>query len=401
MKRVFIVGAKRTALGSFGGSLAGVPASELGGTAIAAALLQSNLAPQKVDEVIVGNVLGAGQGMGPGRQAAMFADIPQEVPAYTLNMICGSGMKTVMEAASKIKSGDANVVVAAGMENMSQAPYVMDSKNRFGAKMGNQTLKDSLINDGLTDAFHQYHMGVTAENIAKHYRISREEQDQFALRSQQRAVTAIEVGRFEQEIVPIEVKQRREVVSFAQDEYPRKQTTYESLAKLRPAFDKEGSVTAGNASGINDGGVAFVLASEQAVEEFGLEPIAEVLAYGQGGVDPSVMGLGPVPAIKQALERAELKLTDIELLELNEAFAAQALGVMHGLTAQHDVDMTWFDDKTNLNGGAIALGHPLGASGGRVLTTLLYEMIKQDKKLGLASLCIGGGMGTAMIIKRA
>lgn len=400
MKRVFIVGAKRTALGSFGGSLAAVPAFELGGAAIAAALQQSNVAPQNIDEVIVGNVLSAGQGMGPGRQAAMYADIPHEVPAYTLNMICGSGMKTVMEAASKIKSGDADLIVAAGMESMSQAPYIMDAKNRFGAKMGHQSVLDSLISDGLTDAFHQYHMGITAENIATRYNITRDDQDRFALRSQQRAIKAVESGRFNEEIVPIDVQQRREKVSFTQDEYPRKQTTLESLAKLRPAFDQLGSVTAGNASGINDGGVAFVLASEQAVTKYNLDPIAEVLAYGQGGVDPSVMGLGPVPAIKQALRRAEINLTDIELLELNEAFAAQALGVMHCLAEEHHVDMPWFDDKTNLNGGAIALGHPLGASGGRVLTTLLYEMIKQDKKLGLASLCIGGGMGTAVILKR-
>ncbi|WP_295890832.1 acetyl-CoA C-acetyltransferase [uncultured Vibrio sp.] len=400
MTRVFIVGAKRTAIGNFGGSLSNVSASTLGGVAIEAALQQSTLAPQLVDEVIVGNVLSAGQGMGPARQAALFADIPVEIPAYTLNMICGSGMKTVMDAASKIKSGDASVVVAAGMESMSQAPYIVDAKNRFGAKMGHQSMKDSLINDGLTDAFNLYHMGVTAENIAAQYQLSRLAQDEFALRSQQRAIDAVSSGRFQDEIAPIEVEQRRETMSFFQDEYPRKKTTIESLSKLRPAFDKAGTVTAGNASGLNDGGVALVLASDMAVKKHNLEPMAEVLAYGQGGVDPSVMGLGPVPAIKQALQRANLNLDDIDLLELNEAFAAQALGVMHQLTEQHNVDMPWFEDKTNVNGGAIALGHPLGASGGRVLTTLLYEMIKQDKKLGLASLCIGGGMGTAVILKR-
>ena len=400
MNKVYIVGAKRTALGSFGGSLSLVPAFELGGQAIRAALQQAGVAPECLDEVIVGNVLSAGQGMGPGRQAAKYADIPDTVPAYTLNMICGSGMKTVMEAASKIKAGDADLVVAAGMENMSNTPYLVSGLNRFGSKMGNQQLVDTMIHDGLTDAFNHFHMGMTAENIAEQYQISRDTQDAFALRSQQRAVAAIKQGRFVDEIVPVEVQQRRSTVIFAQDEYPRAEATLESLNSLRPAFKKEGSVTAGNASGINDGGVAFVVASEKAVKEHGLKPLAEIVSYGQGGVDPAFMGLGPVPAIEQALERANMTLADVQLLELNEAFAAQALGVMHGLSEKYDLPIDWFDDKTNVNGGAIALGHPLGASGGRILTTLIYEMEKRDVQFGLASLCIGGGMGTAILIKK-
>ncbi|MGF1700469.1 acetyl-CoA C-acetyltransferase [Photobacterium makurazakiensis] len=400
MNKVYIVGSKRTALGSFGGSLSLTPAFELGGHAIRAALSQAKVAPDLVDEVIVGNVLSAGQGMGPGRQAAKFADIPESVPAFTLNMICGSGMKTVIEAATKIKAGDAEIVVAAGMENMSSAPYLVSGQNRFGSKMGNQQLVDTMVHDGLTDAFNQYHMGITAENIADKYSISREQQDAFALRSQQRANHAVESGRFDDEIVAVEIKQRRKAVAFARDEYPRSDTTIESLAKLRPAFKKEGSVTAGNASGINDGGVAFVVASAKAVEKYNLEPLAEIISYGQGGLDPAYMGLGPVPAIKHALSRSGMSLTDIDLLELNEAFAAQALGVMHGLCDDHGVAMDWFDNKTNVNGGAIALGHPLGASGGRVLASLLYEMKKKQSTYGLASLCIGGGMGTAIIIKR-
>ncbi|MGF1873203.1 acetyl-CoA C-acetyltransferase [Photobacterium indicum] len=400
MNKIYIVGAKRTALGSFGGSLALVPAFELGGHAIRAALSQSNVSPDLVDEVIVGNVLSAGQGMGPGRQAAKFADIPESVPAFTLNMICGSGMKTVIEAATKIKAGDADIVVAAGMENMSSAPYLVSGQNRFGSKMGNQQLVDTMVHDGLTDAFNQYHMGITAENIADKYQISREEQDAFALRSQQRASSAVENGRFDDEIAAIDIQQRRKTIAFSRDEYPRSETTLETLAKLRPAFKKDGSVTAGNASGINDGGVAFVVASAQAVEKYNLKPLAEIVSYGQGGIDPAYMGLGPVPAIKHALSRANMSLKEIELLELNEAFAAQAIGVMHGLCDDHGVTMDWFDDKTNVNGGAIALGHPLGASGGRVLTSLLYEMQKKQSTYGLASLCIGGGMGTAIIIKR-
>ncbi|MDD7909626.1 acetyl-CoA C-acetyltransferase [Pseudovibrio exalbescens] len=400
MTKIFIVGAKRTALGSFLGSLATVPAAKLAATAISSALEQSRVAPDQVDEVIVGNVLSANQGMGPGRQAAIYAGIPDRIPAYTLNMICGSGMKSIMEAAAHIKAGDASIVVAAGMENMSQAPFALPGASRQGHKMGTQNLADTMIVDGLTDVFHGYHMGITAENLADKFELTREAQDAFALRSQQKASSAVEAGLFDAEIAPIEVKVRRNTFVFARDEYPRADASLESLAKLKPAFKTDGSVTAGNASGINDGGVALVLASEEAVVSFGLEPLAEIVSYGQGGVAPAVMGYGPVPAIAQALERADMRLEEMERLELNEAFAAQALAVMKGLCVDHDVSMDWFEDKTNVTGGAIALGHPLGASGGRIVTTLLYGMMRDNCTHGLASLCIGGGMGTAVVLRK-
>lgn len=399
MSKVFIVAAKRTALGSFGGSLAGVDAATLGATAIKDALAAAKVNPEHVDEVIVGNVISAGQGMGPGRQAAMQAGIPASVPAYTLNMICGSGMKTIMDGAAHIKAGDADIVVAAGMESMSNIPYLMPAKTRFGSKMGNMTMVDAMVNDGLTDVFNNYHMGMTAENIVEQFGLTREQQDTFAVGSQHKAIAAIAAGRFVDEIVPVEVKVRRQTQSFATDEYPKDNASVAGLAKLRPAFKADGSVTAANASGINDGAAAIILASEAAVEKYGLEPMAELIAYGQGGVDPQVMGLGPVPAIEQALKRADMSLEQMELLELNEAFAAQALGVMTNLTQAHNVDMDWFADKTNVNGGAIALGHPLGASGGRITVTLLHEMQKRGVDYGLAALCIGGGMGTALIVK--
>jgi len=399
MNKVFIVAAKRTALGSFGGALAGVDVATLGATAIAGALAAAKLDVNNVDEVIVGNVIGAGQGMGPARQAAIKAGIPTSVPAYGLNMICGSGMKTIMNAASHIKAGDAEVVIAAGMESMSNIPYLVPAQTRFGSKMGNMTMLDAMVNDGLTDAFQNYHMGVTAENIVEKVGLSREQQDEFAVASQQKAVAAIEAGRFVDEIAPLEVKIRRNTLTFDTDEYPKADASLAGLAKLRSAFKKDGSVTAGNSSGINDGAAALILASAEAVEKYGLEPIAELVAYGQGGLDPEIMGLGPVPAIEQALKRANMNLNQINLLEINEAFAAQSLGVMTQLSEQHEVDMTWFADKTNVNGGAIALGHPLGASGGRITVTLLHELQKRGLDYGLASLCIGGGMGTAVIVK--
>ncbi|EGU48405.1 acetyl-CoA acetyltransferase [Vibrio orientalis CIP 102891 = ATCC 33934] len=399
-QKVYIVAAKRTAIGSFLGSLSSVSVVELGAETIKAALKQANVEPERVDEVIAGNVLGAGLGQGVGRQASIHAGIPATVPAYTLNMICGSGMKTVLNGINAIKSGDANLVVAAGMESMSNAPFVMSGKSRQGHKLGDMAMVDSLLKDGLTDAFGDFHMGITAENIAKQYQISREEQDQFALTSQHRAQMAIEQQHFVDEIVPISVKTRRGVSEFAVDEHPRANTTFDALASLKPAFERSGSVTAGNASGINDGAVALVLASEQAVEQYQLAPIVEVLATGQGGVEPDVMGLGPIPAVGQALERSGLTLGDIERLELNEAFAAQALGVIKGLAKQHHLSESWFVDRTNVNGGAIALGHPIGASGGRILTSLIYELIRSKTQLGLASLCIGGGMGTAIIVRR-
>ena len=400
MTKVFIVGAKRTAMGSFLGSLSSVPAARLGAAAIASALDQAKVNPTLLDEVIVGNVLGANQGMGPGRQAAIYAGIPETVPAYTVNMICGSGMKTIMEAASHIKAGDAGLAVAAGMECMSQAPFALPGSSRSGHKMGPQSLTDTMVVDGLTDVFNNYHMGITAENLAEKFDISRKEQDAFALKSQQRAYAAVQEGLFDDEITPVEVKSRKQTLIFKRDEFPRADASMEGLAKLKPAFKPEGTVTAGNASGINDGGVAFVLASEDAVKAHNLTPLAELVSYGQGGVAPAIMGYGPVPAIAQALSRADMKLESMQRLELNEAFAAQSLAVMKGLSKDHDVPMSWFEDKTNVTGGAIALGHPLGASGGRITTTLLYGMLRDGLDYGLASLCIGGGMGTAVILRR-
>ncbi|MGV2989848.1 acetyl-CoA C-acetyltransferase [Vibrio sp. E150_011] len=400
MEPIYIVAAKRTPIGSFNGALSPVSAPLLGATAIKGALSQCHINPTLIDEVIVGNVLSAGIGMGPGRQAAIQAGIPDTVPAYTLNMICGSGMKTVMDAASHIKAGDAEIVVACGMESMSQAPFVQTHQVRSGVRMGSIALEDSIITDGLTDAFNHYHMGITAENIAESLSITREEQDAFALNSQLKAAAALETHGFRSEIEPIDVSLRRKQYSVELDEYPKTDTTSESLARLRPAFKKEGTVTAGNASGINDGAAAIILASKSAVERYQLQPMAEIVSYAQAGLSPDVMGLGPVPAIANALEKTSLSLQDIEVFELNEAFAAQALGVTKQLAEQHNVDPNWILDRTNHNGGAIALGHPLGASGIRILVSLVYELERQDKDYGLASLCIGGGMGTAVIVKR-
>ncbi|MDV6252404.1 acetyl-CoA C-acetyltransferase [Vibrio sp. EA2] len=399
MEKVYIVAAKRTPIGAFGGSLKNTSAGDLAAVAIKGALEASKLGSDKIDEVIVGNVVSAGQGMGVGRQAALFAGIPESVPAYSLNMVCGSGMKTVMEAVSHIRSGDAQVVVAAGVEVMSQIPFTVPSSIRDGNRMGNMEMKDLLITDGLTDIYNQYHMGVTAENVAKEVGITREQQDAFALASQQKAVAAIEAGKFKDEIVPVEVKQRRETVLFDTDEYPKANATLEGLSKLRPAFDREGTVTAGNASGINDGASAIIVASESAVQAHGLTPLAEIVSYAQSGLDPKIMGLGPVESVNKALKKADLTIQDIDVYELNEAFAAQALGVIHQLAETNQVSVSAIQDKANFNGGAIALGHPLGASGNRILVTLVHELHKQDAQYGVASLCVGGGMGTAVILK--
>ncbi|MEZ9016739.1 acetyl-CoA C-acetyltransferase [Vibrio lentus] len=400
MEPIYIVAAKRTPIGSFNGALSSVSAPTLGAAAIRGAISQCHIDPTLIDEVIVGNVLSAGIGMGPGRQAAIQAGIPETVPAYTLNMICGSGMKTVMDAASHIKAGDAEIVVACGMESMSQAPFVQTHKVRSGVRMGNISLEDSIITDGLTDAFNQYHMGITAENIAESLSISREEQDAFALKSQLSAASALETHGFRSEIEPIEVSLRRKQYTVEFDEYPKADSTSESLARLRPAFKKDGTVTAGNASGINDGAAAIILASKSAVERYQLKPMAEIISYAQAGLSPEIMGLGPVPAIANALEKSDLSLQDIEYFELNEAFAAQAIGVTKQLAEQHNVEQSWILDRTNHNGGAIALGHPLGASGIRILVSLAYQLERKQQNYGLASLCIGGGMGTAVIIKR-
>lgn len=399
MEKVYIVAAQRTAIGSFCGSLQNMPTGKLAAVAIKAALKTGHISENDIDEVIVGNVVSAGQGMGVGRQAAIFAGIPNQTPAYSLNMVCGSGMKSVMDAAAHIRSGDAQVVVAAGVEVMSQIPFSAPASIRNGQKMGDMNLTDLLVADGLTDVFNQYHMGVTAENIAKKLGLTREQQDIFALESQRKAVAAIEAHRFEREIAPVEVKSRRETYIFDTDEYPKANVTMEGLAKLRPAFDREGTVTAGNASGINDGASAIVLASQSAVERLGLTPLAEIESYAQTGLEPEFMGLGPVKAVTEALKKANLLIDDIDVFELNEAFAAQALGVMHGLAEQYGVTAQSIQDKSNLNGGAIALGHPLGASGNRILVTLVHELLRQQVSRGVASLCVGGGMGTAIVIK--
>lgn len=398
--KVYIVAAQRTAIGSFMGALSSLSAVELGTKVIKAVLEQSGISPDNIDEVIAGNVLSAGQGQGVGRQAAILAGIPAKTPAYTLNMICGSGMKAILNAVTSVRAGDADIIVAAGMESMSNAPFVMNGHLRSGNKMGDISATDTILKDGLTDAFSDIHMGITAENIAQQFEISREAQDEFALASQQKAEAAIKAGRFREEIVPIGIQNRKGSVTVDTDEHPRFCTSLEALSTLRPAFKKQGTVTAGNASGINDGAFALIVASEIAVQQYGLTPLVEVVSIGQGGVDPEVMGLGPVPAIKQALSRAKLNLTDIDKVELNEAFAAQAIGVVKCLAEQHNLDESWFDQRVNVNGGAIALGHPIGASGGRIVTSLIYEMLRSNAQTGLASLCIGGGMGTALVLSR-
>lgn len=392
MKEVVIVSAARTPIGSFGGSLASLSAVQLGVTAAKAALDRAGLQPEQVEEVIVGNVLSAGLGQNVARQVSLGAGVPESVPALSVGKVCGSGLRAVSLAAQIIKAGDAEIVLAGGAESMSNAPYALDG-HRFGKKMGHDTLVDTMINDGLWDVFNDYHMGVTAENVAKQYALTREEQDAFALQSQQRAEKAIKAGVFQGEIVPVSIPQRRgDPKIFDTDEYPRFGSTIEGFQKLRPAFQKDGTVTAGNASGINDGAAMLVVCSREKAEQLGLPVLASIKGYASGGVDPSVMGLGVIPATRKALEKAGLAAADLELVEANEAFAAQALAVTRDLELAPAI--------TNVNGGAIALGHPIGASGARILTTLLYEMQRRNAKRGLATLCIGGGMGTAVIVER-
>lgn len=392
MTRAVIVSAVRTAVGTFNGSLASVGTIDLGTIVIKDALKRANVDANQVNEVIMGNVLQAGLGQNPARQSALKADIPDTVPSFTVNKVCGSGLKSVALAAQSILAGDANVVIAGGMESMSQAPYLLNSRVRWGLKMGNGEIYDTLVNDGLMCATNHYHMGITAENVAEKYGISRQEQDQFSLRSQQLAAEAVKNGDFVDEIVPVVINTRKGDTVFKQDEYPKLDATLDGLSKLRPAFKKDGTVTAGNASGINDGAAALVIMSEAKAKQLGLKPLAYIRSYASAGVDPSVMGLGPVPATKLALQKASLQLSDIDLIEANEAFAAQFLGVGREL----NFDM----DKTNIHGGAIALGHPIGASGARVLVTLLHSMLHKDKQFGLATLCIGGGQGIAVIVER-
>ncbi|MDO8107589.1 acetyl-CoA C-acetyltransferase [Isoptericola sp. b441] len=387
MTDLYLVSACRTAIGSFGGSLKDVPPATLGTIVVAEALARAGVAPDQVDEVLLGCILTAGAGQNVARQAAIGAGIPAEVTATTVNMLCGSGMKTIVEGARAILAGDAHVVVVGGTENMSAAPYVVPAA-RWGARMGDASMRDTMLTDGLTDAFSGDHMGVTAENVAQRWGISRDRMDAFALESQSKAAAAVAAGRFAEEIVPVPVRVRRETVEFAVDEYPRS-TTAEALASLRPAFMKDGTVTAGSASGINDGAAALVLASGEAVAELGLTPMVKLIGWGQAGVDPAIMGVGPIEATRRALARANLAVDDLDLVEANEAFAAQALAV--------GGDLGWDWDRVNVNGGAIALGHPIGASGARIVVTLVHEMARRGSRYGLATLCIGGGMGIASV----
>ena len=391
MREVVIASAVRTPIGSFQGAFKDVSAADLGTIAIKEALSRAGIQPEMVDEVILGCVLQAGLAQGVARQAAVNAGIPVEKPAMTVNMICGSGLRTVELAAQAIKCGDADIVVCGGTENMTRAPYVLD-KARAGYRMGDGKIVDSMVNDALTDAFNHYHMGITAENVAEKYGLTREMQDEFSLASQQKAEAAQKANRFADEIVPVVVKNKKGDIVVDTDEYPKHGTTIEKLSKLKPSFKKDGTVTAGNASGINDGAAVLVVMAAEKAAELGIKPLATIKSYASAGVDPSIMGTGPIPATRKALASAGLTIDDLDLIEANEAFAAQSLAVARDL----QFDMS----KVNVNGGAIALGHPVGASGARILVTLLYEMKKRDSKLGLATLCIGGGMGTAVIVER-
>jgi acetyl-CoA C-acetyltransferase len=391
MEEVVIVGAARTAIGKFGGSLASVAAAKLGAHIIKTVLERSGVSPDQVSEVIMGQVLAAGVGQNPARQAAIWAGLPDMVPAMTINKVCGSGLKAAMLGAQSILNGDSEIVVAGGQESMSQSPHVLQG-SRDGFRMGDAKMVDTMIVDGLWDVYNQYHMGVTAENVAKEYAVTREEQDEFAVKSQNKTEAAQKAGRFKDEIVPYDVPSRKGPVVFAADEYPRHGATMEAMQGLKPAFDKNGTVTAANASGINDGAAAVVLCSLKKAKELGLKPLARIKAFASAGVDPKYMGMGPVPASKRCLARAGWAPKDLDLMEINEAFAAQAIAVNR--------QMGWDLSKVNVNGGAIALGHPIGASGCRILVTLLHEMLKRDAKKGLASLCIGGGMGVALAVER-
>ena len=393
MREVYVVNCCRTAVGSFGGSLKDVPAPEMGAIVIKEALKRANVAPENVDEVMFGCILTAGLGQNVARQASLKAGIPIEVPAYTVGMVCGSGMKSVIEGARSIVAGDADIIVAGGTENMSAAPYSIPAA-RWGARMNNNKIIDTMVNDGLTDAFNNYHMGITAENVCDQWGITREELDEFAYNSQKKAAAARDSGRFNDEIVPVPGKVKKEIVEFKTDEFIKGDVSLEKMAKLKPAFKPDGGrVTAANASGINDGAAAIVLASKEAVEKYGLKPMFKLIGWGQGGVDPKIMGVGPVPASKNAMAKAGVTIEDIDLVEANEAFAAQSVAVARELK----FDMS----KVNVNGGAIAIGHPVGASGARIIVTLLHEMLKRDDaKKGLATLCIGGGMGVATIFEK-
>ena len=392
MREVVIVSAARTPIGSFGGSLKDVPTRKLGAIAIKGAVERAGIKPEMVDEVIMGAVLQGGLGQNVARQMTLDAGLPIEVPAMTINKVCGSGLRAVELAAQIIKAGDADIIVAGGAENMSATAYAMPAA-RWGARMNNTQMVDMMVNDGLWDAFNGYHMGITAENVAEQWGITREQLDEFSVISQNRAEAAIKAGKFKDEIVPVEIPQRKgDPIIFDTDEFPKFGTTIEKVAKLKGAFKKDGIVTAANASGINDAGAAVVVMSKEKADELGIKPLCTIKSYASAGVDPSIMGVGPIPASKKALDKAGLKIEDMDLVEANEAFAAQSLAVRK--------DLNLDPEKTNVNGGAIAIGHPIGASGCRILITLIHEMIKQDSKYGLATLCIGGGMGTALIVER-
>lgn len=390
-KKIVLAGACRTAIGTMGGTLSTTPAAELGAIVIKEALNRAGVAPEAVDQVYMGCVIQAGLGQNVARQASIKAGLPIEVPAVTMNVVCGSGLNCVNQAAQMILAGDADIVVAGGMENMSLAPYTVP-QGRYGYRMGNATMVDTMVNDALTDAFNQYHMGITAENICEKWGLTREELDEFAANSQQKTVAAQEAGKFDDEIVPVEVKKKKETIVFNKDEGPRPGTTKESIAKLRPAFKKDGIVTAANSSGINDGAAAVVVMSEEKAKELGVKPMATWVAGALAGVDPTIMGIGPVAATRKVMAKTGMNIDDFDLIEANEAFAAQSIAVGRDLGINLD--------KLNVNGGAIALGHPVGASGCRILVTLLHEMVKRDAKKGLATLCIGGGMGCATIVER-
>lgn len=390
MKEVVIVSAVRTAIGAYGKSLKDVPAVELGAKVIEEAVRRAGINPKEVNEVFFGNVLQAGLGQNPARQAAIKAGLPVEVPALTINKVCGSGLRSISLGAQVIKAGDAEVVVVGGMENMSQSPYILNN-SRWGYRMGNGELIDEMLKDGLTDAFNNYHMGITAENVAEQWAVSREEQDSFSLESQLKAEKAIKSGEFKEEIVPITIKTKKGDVVFDTDEFPRFGNTIEALNKLKPIFKENGTVTAGNASGINDGAAALILMSADKAKELNIKPLAKIISYGSAGLDPSIMGYGAFYATKIALEKANLRSEDIDLIEANEAYASQSIAISK--------DLNFDKAKVNVNGGAIALGHPIGASGARIVVTLLHAMKKRDAKRGLATLCIGGGMGTTLIVE--
>ena len=391
MREVVIVSACRTPIGSFGGTLKNVSAADLGAITVKEAVKRAGIAPEMVDEVVYGNVLQAGLGQNVARQVSIKAGLPVETTAVTINIVCGSGLKTVAMAAQAIKSGDADIIVAGGTESMSMAPYVIPSA-RWGARMNNGKIVDCMVNDGLWDAFNQYHMGITAENVVEQWGLTREQQDEFAVRSQNLAEAAIKAGKFKDEIVPVVIPNKKGDIIFDTDEYPKFGATLEKMAKLKPAFKKDGTVTAANASGINDGATALVVMAKDKAEELGLTWLCEVVSYATGGVDPSIMGVGPIVSCTKAMNKAGMTIDDIDLIEANEAFAAQSLAVAR--------DLKFDINKVNVNGGAIALGHPIGCSGARILVTLIYEMMKRDAKTGMATLCIGGGQGQTLIIKR-